>query len=88
MSVPAHELGIDLATDSGVIIEIAPKLRLHGSGYEWTYRFRREYDYGGESRVAFFFRREHDTDLGLALVQAIQWMNTNDPNTWVRKHAA
>ena len=79
-----EELGIDFEMDD-VVIEVLPKQKHGGSGYEWTYRFRRVYDFRGEMKSAYFFRREHDERISKALVYVINWMNENDPNLWVKK---
>ena len=81
-----EELAVDFEAGD-VIIEVSPKRTPEGP-LEWTYRFRRTYQYGGKEKTAFFFRREHDEPLSRALVHAIHWMNENKPEDWVRAQRA
>ena len=76
------DLGIDFEAGE-VVVEVSPKRKRDGS-LEWTYRFWRKYDFNGECKTAFFFRREHNEMLGRAMVYAFNWMNENDPEKWVR----
>ncbi len=68
-----------------VVIEVSPKETKDGS-FEWTYRFRRSYEYGGEEKRAWFFRRDCDLDVGNAMVKAFRWMDENDASEFVTRH--
>ncbi|MEZ6103780.1 MAG: hypothetical protein R3E01_32950 [Pirellulaceae bacterium] len=80
------EIGVDFEADD-VVIEVSPKKKQDGT-FEWTYRFHRVYDFRGQQKEAYFFRREHDELVGRALVHAIHWMNENDATQWVRNQRA
>ena len=79
-----EDIGIDVECGN-VVIEVTPKPTRDGS-FEWTYKFRRSYEYGGEEKRAWFFRREHDEAVGKAMVRAFYFMDQNDPTEWAKKH--
>ena len=78
-----EDLVVDF-THRDITIEVSPKQTRSG-GFEWSYRFARTYEYGGEKRQAYFFRREHDQLIAEALAFARQWMNQYEVNAWVRE---
>ena len=79
-----EDIGTDIQAGN-VVIEVTAKETKDGS-YEWTYKFRRSYEYDGEEKRAWFFGRDNDVDVGNAMVKAFRWMDENDATEFFTRH--